>query len=91
MESIGVYAVSPNDVSIENIPPSLIKIGSDYEYGGDTFSAPGIVNIRSLEGAGAAKFILKTPVSNVSALQALITSENAAERGIVGDYQIVGV
>lgn len=91
MESIYVYAVNPNDVSIENIPPSLIKIGGDYEYGGATSSAPGMVNIKSFEGAGAAKFILKTPLSNVSALQALITGENAAGRGIGGDYQIIGV
>lgn len=91
MESIYVYAVNPNDVSIENIPLSLIKIGSDFEYGGTTSHMPGMVNMRSYEGSGAAKFILKTPLSNVSALQALITGENAAGRGIGGDYQIVGV
>lgn len=91
IQSIYVYAVNPNDVSIENIPPSLIKIGSDFEYGGVTSHIPGMVNTRSDEGSGAAKFILKTPLSNVSALQALITGENAAGRGIAGDYQIVGV
>jgi hypothetical protein len=91
MESIYVYAVNPNDVSIENIPPSLISIGSDFEYGGGTSPIPGMMNIKSYEGSGAAKFILKTPLSNVSALQSLITGENAAGRGIAGDYQIVGV
>ena len=37
MGSIYVYAVNPNDVSIENIPPSLIKIGMYFEYGGVTW------------------------------------------------------